>query len=1138
MASNTITYSSELMQNYLQGEVVAPQKKFQALQTSDGYALLFSIGTDDVFYLTEQQPKKPTGWEQVNLSEQLVLSHSGDTVKVKTFAVSQNPATDKIDLVLVATIGDTDYLYISLNNGSESGSITPETIQWTVMPYDDPDHKGIKLDITNVYLSETKHEEYIVADLSRSTFAQPSNFIERYYIDPDKTNGRVWRNMVIGGDLDPDVQSCIGRKSGDRVDATYTLGAINGKTELIYAPLYNAWDPAAPPTITRLGVPQGATAIDTAYLGDSTTGLFVAANQALYYYPAEAQKDGDNGKKVLQNELFEGVTKLYACISDTHFVVWGLNRADQIFYSSCPKEDVLNPDAWSYPIPILTQVEQVSPYVNKTDNANIFFAVSGNTLKKAVQSPNTTVWNVQNIDLQAPVDAKAQRFDSYTTRIQLTDAQEQPVANAELYLSASTRTSYYINHLYYVLDTVPIPVPTDALGSITLVEKTNSLTGAKISVSEKGGTVQEINPMDSPFEKVAALDTAEKIKEAEITYPDGTTKPLVNKGVSQSNLEKVAEANSNLSKAYAKVNSTAMKRDVHLLAMARTAPLEGFADAIAADLGDLFNWLESGIEHVIHIVENAATGFWHFVVEIGDKVYQGILDCAEKIMGAVRWVFDIIKTALEDLLKFLSFLFEWNDITRTKEVLKNITKLMIQHEVDQIEVVRKAFDKEMQELISSIKGWAGIDNWSGLGAAATSPTSHNSTPTKGVNAPGTLISHHFQNNAGNMKQYKPSPPPNPDQSPIETLFQAIKNEGDIIDEALGEFETLISEYKSMDLESILKRLVGILADAVLESTQNVIDALLDILFEIASEAVKLLDTPIYIPVVSDILESFGVPRMSLLDVICWIAAVPVTIVYKIGEGKAPFADDAYTKFLSTVNDYDTLVASFNTKAHAKKRTLAEAEGPIPMPDEVARAIFISGHMFSGFFTLMSCFISSFEAAAPTGENPFAIPSAVLGVLSAGSGGITQVLVPKDPVENAAMSWVSKVTTGSVILSKLLFSGPAQKKFGASSGVLNKLKVGDGRATGALVNSLLIIPAIAVTCWHFYELAQKPDNPERNAAIIGETANISGYISRLSYFVAVNDEDAESKAISIAIMVGANVITSGLETAEAIVGASH
>ena len=86
-----------------------------------------------------------------------------------------------------------------------------------------------------------------------------------------------------------------------------------------------------------------------------------------------------------------------------------------------------------------------------------------------------------------------------------------------------------------------------------------------------------------------------------------------------------------------------------------------------------------------------------------------------------------------------------------------------------------------------------------------------------------------------------------------------------------------------------------------------------------------------------------------------------------------------------------------------------------------------------------------------GDNEFAIPSAVLGVLAAATSGIASILVPKDPIENPIFNWVNRCTAGLAILAQIIFSGPAQEEFAAKEGVMNMLKVGDGRATGGVVS---------------------------------------------------------------------------------------
>lgn len=114
-----------------------------------------------------------------------------------------------------------------------------------------------------------------------------------------------------------------------------------------------------------------------------------------------------------------------------------------------------------------------------------------------------------------------------------------------------------------------------------------------------------------------------------------------------------------------------------------------------------------------------------------------------------------------------------------------------------------------------------------------------------------------------------------------------------------------------------------------------------------------------------------------------------------------------------------------------------------------------------------------------------------------------------------MTRVNRITAGSVILGKIIFSGPAQKKFGASKGIMKNLKAGDGRALGAVVNTVLIIPALGCALFHFIEMAIE-DKPDRTMveSILKESSNVTSYITRASYCYAVNVQDPVDKGVSI------------------------
>jgi len=110
-----INASSELMKNNKQAAIMSPQKTFQALQTKEGHSLFFSIGTDNIFYLTREVPGSESGWVKTDLSSYLSEFNGGIKIAVKTFKVAQNIATNTIDIVIAIKGENQDYIYTALN---------------------------------------------------------------------------------------------------------------------------------------------------------------------------------------------------------------------------------------------------------------------------------------------------------------------------------------------------------------------------------------------------------------------------------------------------------------------------------------------------------------------------------------------------------------------------------------------------------------------------------------------------------------------------------------------------------------------------------------------------------------------------------------------------------------------------------------------------------------------------------------------------------------------------------------------------------------------------------------------------------------------------------------------------------------
>ena len=128
MSTYSITFSTELMQNYLQAEILAPDAKFQALQTQDGTSLLFSIGTDNALYVTKEVPQERSGWARSDLSSaQIRKDFPGQSgVTCKDFASAQSTFAPQaaIDLAMVLADRQNDHLYLSMGDSDADTSWT------------------------------------------------------------------------------------------------------------------------------------------------------------------------------------------------------------------------------------------------------------------------------------------------------------------------------------------------------------------------------------------------------------------------------------------------------------------------------------------------------------------------------------------------------------------------------------------------------------------------------------------------------------------------------------------------------------------------------------------------------------------------------------------------------------------------------------------------------------------------------------------------------------------------------------------------------------------------------------------------------------------------------------------------------
>ncbi|KAI1169326.1 hypothetical protein F5B18DRAFT_18700 [Nemania serpens] len=940
-----LTSQVELMKNQKHAEVMAPDIAFDVLQTPEGDALFFSIGTDHVFYVTREARSSETGWTRADLSSQLP-DLTGATAKVKTFDLSQNLATGSFDIILVATVAGSDRLFSTRGHSSEASDWAKQVV-WTSLPFDAVNSVAPSpLTIDGVYFMNIPSSEdpaqsiqNCFVDILRNP-SDPLKLLDRYYINLDTSTNWVRHRLPI--DLKADsISSCLGYRDRDYCPGIYTYGLIEDIRQIIYVPQQNVFRPDVPPNPARFLLPAKATAIASSAGADGNTVLFVAAEGGLFVYGVDNQYDGAEASLIVPTtvvgkiNVFGGVSSMTATTVSNKTVVWLLNAQGDLFNATCAAGREADPSAWSSPIPFCSGVDRYAFYLNKSNNAsNVIFAhLSGEQMAVFTQNANSTTgeWLRRNILLPATKLDDFVEFNSFTATITVTNDNGVKSADVPVDLTAESPVAVYINNVYKLLTPdVPLQVETDAAGTITVIQETEKLTGVAIqaSLSEDSSQKSAMDPLAKINEKLAGIQSGDDLSRITIKDTNGNTKPLVSPDISSDKKSAAAAAIKQLLKikdtlpAATASSAPAAARDVpalsapessHLLMAARGIdravlmsggvgiPLpNAISKSLQVAAGDLFNFFKEAWNEFEDFSLEVVEGAWNFIVKIGETVYRAVIDTAHAVWEAVLYVFEHIKIAFEDLVAWLGFIFNWGDILRTHRVIKHELQSRARACVDSIDTVQDAIETVLIDLEDQINSWAGVtDQGETMGVHQQKATTESEKTGPAFNSPqGNWAAYHTKNGLGSATSNSPD---TSDKSGEEGQLQKVLEDLEaIVTEEAAHVDTIIDQIRTQVIEpfndltalKIAKKILAITADLVLKSARTIIIKLLDIVKILVGALIDALDAPLEIPIISPFYKSLVGDELSVLDLVCLIGAVPTTIAFKIFTGEAPFPDDA------------------------------------------------------------------------------------------------------------------------------------------------------------------------------------------------------------------------------------------------------
>ena len=375
--------------------------------------------------------------------------------------------------------------------------------------------------------------QYFVVDLKKAN--SPLGFYDRYYITPSAQ--QKWNTHTLPTNLVV-TQSHLGRSAKGLVRAgIYTLGTDAAGPTLQFSPVQGFRQ--EPPTVARLTVPSAVSAIAPALNAEGNTNLFVAGDKAIYLFAPDMLHDHAQGQCIVQNAMLTGVTSLHAQSGPESTVVWGLNGAGDMFRIQCNTGSEATPAAWSYPIPLFHNIQKMSPFLNRKVNRSVIFGYTQDQkLVQMTQDPTSAQWRQRNILLPPAAVTDMVEYTSFTTHLKITDDNTVPIPNSKVSITATTRVGVYLNNEFQMLSDVPVNVSTDANGSLTIVQQTQSLSAVVYHVTAEGAA-SDINPMDKVTGKLDEVKGGSDLENLQVTNADGTKHNLLPDSPDRANTAKV-----------------------------------------------------------------------------------------------------------------------------------------------------------------------------------------------------------------------------------------------------------------------------------------------------------------------------------------------------------------------------------------------------------------------------------------------------------------------------------------------------------------------------------------------------------------------------------------------------------------------
>ncbi len=939
-----LSLSSELMKTYMAGSPVSGETEIATAMDRDGGLLFFSIGSDKRVYMFTKAGGSATGWQRTDLSEDfdgwteathLTTAQAPDGTPILAVALHDNEHRNNPKL----------YFTSDMTPGRKPG-------RWVF--------RGNRNDVrvTALGTGATKTGDVLVAVAT----ADADGHVASYLVNPDPTDtGWLWREVPLPLNGEAVLQLAIGHNRKleklAQVDALlYTLIKVDETTNRLVVtslPDFTFYNHLVPVDFSI-----GAFAVPPPVHGN--TDLFLGSDR-LYHLTPSQQLTKDTSQLTAASTAIGSVTFQYPAarmaagrFTDGRLEVWALTADGVVWFAA---EQL--PSGWGEPFALEQRVGQMTAWRNPdTDSIDLFTVDADSQLHHLWRDPVTTRWLEHPILLDATEDTV--EADCFTTQILLTDGEDNPIVDEPVTVNASELTLVGLNGRHYFVDEQrdSATVATDERGMLAVSTRVASLSAPVIRIHTKDMAAPfDLDPKPVIARKLAGLD-GQALKSARVPTGRGDeTEPLVAHADAEA-LDGGAQAVRELIKLHGELPAhpaasgvrveagdqppgsvaaatagSRIAKPINLAALPdgyhwgievgkgtprlitdktelaklsapetrKTSHGGGFFHKVGHFFGDVWHAVKNGIVKATHFIFEKVKEGVKIVIHGLEEAFTAVIHFAEQVWDVVKQVFHEIGVAFNKLVRWLGFIFNWNDVLRAHDVVRTAVNHGLDYAARSVASLAKEtsslFDRMREQLAAGSPvaklGDAGSVGLSGatshFGVRAQTPDARTNWTYNKV-SDGTFTGGHVTE-----LDFEGT-------SLLGVLKDFAVNEIHVIEDAFKQVALDIAAgFASLDFATMFEKVFTALSEAVLATVENGTVTLLK-LVELAIEGLKaLLNLRIRIPILTWLYEHVIAPgrRLTLLDAGALIIAIPGTVMYKLVADEAPFSQHEADRLTAT-----------------------------------------------------------------------------------------------------------------------------------------------------------------------------------------------------------------------------------------------